>query len=74
MGFSRQEYWSGLLFPSPGDLPNPGIKLGFSALEADSLVSKPPGKPEAVGLAQRKTRWLFCLGNRSSLHKGIIYN
>ena len=39
MEFSRQEYWSGLPFPSPGDLPNPGIKLGFPALQADSLPS-----------------------------------
>ena len=36
MGFSRQEYWSGLPFPSPGDLPNPGIELGSPALQADS--------------------------------------
>ena len=45
MGFSRQEYWSGLPFPSPGDLPNPGIKPGSPALEADALTSEPPGKP-----------------------------
>ena len=44
MGFSRQEYLSGLPFPSPGDLPDPGIKVGSSALQADSLLSKPPGK------------------------------
>ena len=37
MGFSRQEYWSGLLFPSPGDLPDPGIKSGSPALQADSF-------------------------------------
>ena len=43
--FSRQEYWSGLPFPSPGDLPNPGIKPRSPALQADSLPSKPPGKP-----------------------------
>ena len=43
-GFSGQEYWSGLSFPSPRDLPNPRIKLGSSALEADSLPSEPPGK------------------------------
>ena len=41
MGFSRQEYWSGLPFPSPGDLPNPGIKPGCFALQADSLLSEP---------------------------------
>ena len=45
MGFSRQEYWSGLPFPSPGDLPNPGIKLWYPALQADALPSDPPGKP-----------------------------
>ena len=44
MGFSRQEYWSGLPFPSPGDLPDPGIKLGSPALQADALTSEPPGK------------------------------
>ena len=45
MGFSRQEYWSGLLFPSPGDLPDPGIEQGSPELEADALTSEPPGKP-----------------------------
>ena len=45
--FSRQEYWSGLPFHSPGDLPNPGIKPGSPALQADSLPSEPPGKPMA---------------------------
>ena len=42
MGFSGQEYWSGLLFPSPGDLPDPGIKPTSSTLEADALTSEPP--------------------------------
>ena len=51
MGFSRQEYWSGLLFPSPGDLPNPGIEPGSPALEADALTSEPPGKPIKPGNA-----------------------
>ena len=45
MGFSRQEYWSGLPFLSPGDLPDPGIEPGSLALEADALTSDPPGKP-----------------------------
>ena len=44
MGLSRQEYWSGLPFPSPGDLPDPGIEPGAPALEADTLPSEPPGK------------------------------
>ena len=43
--FSRQEYWSGLPFPSPGDLPDPGIKPRSPALQADSLLSEAPGKP-----------------------------
>ena len=42
--FSRQEYWSGLPFPSPGDLPNPGIEPGFRALGADALLCEPPVK------------------------------
>ena len=45
MGFSRQEYWSGLPFPSPGDLPNPGTEPGSPALQTDALPSEPPGKP-----------------------------
>ena len=43
MEFSRQEYWSGLPFPSPGDLPNPGIKPRSPTLRADALPSEPPG-------------------------------
>ena len=45
MGFSRQEYWSGLPFPSPGDLPDPGIEFRSPTLQADALTSAPPGKP-----------------------------
>ena len=44
MGFPRQEYWSGLAFPPPGNLPYPGIELRSPALWADSLPSEPPGK------------------------------
>ena len=50
MDFSRPEYWSGLLFPSPGDLPNPGIKPRSSALQVDSLPAEPPGKPKNTGV------------------------
>ena len=45
--FSRQEYWSGLPFPPPGDLPNLGIKPRSPTLQADALPSEPPGKPSA---------------------------
>ena len=44
MGFSRQECWSGLPFPSPGALPDPGIEPGSPTLQADTLPSEPPGK------------------------------
>ena len=48
MGFSRQEYWSGLPFLPPGDLPEPGIKPESPALQEDSLLSKPPGKSKYI--------------------------
>ena len=44
LGFSRQEYWSGLPFLSPGDLPDPGIESRSPTLQADALTSVPPGK------------------------------
>ena len=50
MGFSTQEYWNGLSFPSLGDLPDPGIEHGSPALQADSLPSEPPGKPNHQNL------------------------
>ena len=46
MGFSRQGYWSGFPFPSPGDLPDPGIESGSPALQEDSLLSEPRGNPK----------------------------
>ena len=45
MEFSSQEYWSGLPFPSPGDLPNLGTEAKSPVLQVDSLLSEPPGKP-----------------------------
>ena len=52
MGFSRQEYWSGLPFPSPGDLPDAGVKPKSSALQADSLLTELRGKPSEDKLLQ----------------------
>ena len=52
--FSRQEYWSGLPFPSPGDLHNPGIKPGSPALEADALQSEPSGKLKSINVFKKK--------------------
>ena len=48
MGFSRQEFWSGLPFPPRGDLPHPGINLGSPVLQVDSLLSEPLGKPQVA--------------------------
>ena len=45
MGFSRQKYWRGLPFPPSGDIPDSGIEPGSPSLQADSLLSEPPGKP-----------------------------
>ena len=63
MEFSRQEYWSGLPFPSPGDLPDPGIEPRSPAWQADSLLSEPAGKPMPV--PGRAERWR----NSLSFHK-----
>ena len=49
MGFTRQEYWSGVPCPPPGDLPNPGIEPRSPTLQVDSLPSEPPGKPKNTG-------------------------
>ena len=65
MGFSRQEYWSGLPFLSPGDLPDPGIEPRSPAFQADALTSEPPGKPskcfrwiiKQVGAFTSLTNW-----------------
>ena len=66
-GFSRQEYWCRLLCPPPGDLPNPGIKPRSPALQADSLLSEPIGKPNVNG------NWLKSMINSSFSfsHKSI---
>ena len=50
MGFSRPEYWSGLPFPSPGDLPDPRIEPRSPTLQADALPSEPPGAPNDVSI------------------------
>ena len=64
MEFSRQEYWSGLTFPSPGDLPNPGIEPGSPALQADSLATELLGKPVLTGKAFNFSK----LSTRLTLH------
>ena len=85
MGFSRQEYWSGLPFPSPGDLPDPGIKPRSPALQADALTSEPPEKPTwttacltqwnykpcHVGPPKTDGSWWGVLTKRGPLEKGM---
>ena len=56
MGVSRQENWSGLPFPSPGGLPDPGIEPRSPTLEADALTSEPPGKPKGWEGRRREHR------------------
>ena len=53
MEFSRQEYWSGLPFPSPGDLPSPGFEPGSPALQVDALPSEPSGTPPSWGHSEK---------------------
>ena len=65
VGFSRQEYWNGLPSPSPGDLPHPGIEPGSPALQANSLPSELPGKPNLSFCG-----WLFSF---SVLSSGFIH-
>ena len=62
MDFSRQEYWSGLLFPSPGDLPNPGIEPRSSALQANSLPLSHQGNPGKKGFLQGQEPLVTCDG------------
>ena len=59
MGFSRQEHWSELPFPSPGDLPNPGVEPRSPTLQADTLTSAPPGK---LDYSVSSPKWGFFLG------------
>ena len=63
MGFSRQDFWSGLPFPSPGDLPDPGVEPGCPALKADALPSEPPGKPNGKWKVTFKNCMLSILHN-----------
>ena len=61
MGFSRQEYWTGLPFPSSWDLPDPGIEPRSPGLWADSSLSEPPEKPENISSVQFSSVAQLCL-------------
>ena len=71
MEFSRPEYWSGEPFPSPGDLPNPGIKPRSPALQADSLPAEPPGKPKNTGVGSLSLLQQLFLTQESN--PGLLY-
>ena len=66
MGFSRQEYWSGLPFPYPGDLPDPGIEPRSSTLQADALTSDPPGITEPTPCARHCYRYFMNITSLNS--------
>ena len=76
MGFPRQECWSGLPFPSPGDLPDPGIKPVSPTLQADSVPSETLGKPSSLvaqlvkNLPAMQEAWVQSLGWKDSMEKG----
>ena len=85
MGFSRQECWSGLPFPSPGDLPDPGIEPGSPALQADALPSEPPVKPQYICMYVYSVSYslqpcvlqparLFCLWDSPGKNAGVYFH
>ena len=68
MEFSRPEYWNGYPLPSPGDLPNPGIKPRSPALQVDSLPAEPQGKPKNTGVGSLSLlQWIFLIRNRTGV-------
>ena len=87
MGFSRQEYWSGLPFPSPEGLPNPGVELKSPALQTDALPSEPPGKHLWIQeqlltpthhflcnelFLQKQCVWYTMIMDKTSMHLGML--
>ena len=70
MKFSRQEHWSGLPFPSSGDLPDPGIELRSPALQVDSLLAEPQGKPCKAIILQLKNK----LKKKKEIHGNLNWN
>ena len=71
MEFSRPEYWTGWPFPSPGDVPNPGIKPRSPALKVDSLLAEPQGKPKNIGAGSLSLlQWIF---PTQELNQGLLH-
>ena len=74
MGFSRQEYWSGLPFPSPGDLPDPGIEPGSPTLEADALTSEPPYLLDLQKSREFQKNICFCFTDYATAFDCVDHN
>ena len=74
MEFSRQEYWSGLPFPSPGDLPDPGIEPGSPTLRADTLPSEPPGNPNGYECNIKMKVLFFIVSVTLAKTAGFLFN
>ena len=72
MEFSRPEYWSGQAFPSPGDLPNPGIKPRSPALQVNSLPADPQGKPKNTGVGSLSLLQQIFLTQESNLESPAL--
>ena len=71
MEFSKQEYWSELPFPNPGDLPNPGIESRSPTLQTDSLPPEPQGKPKNTGVDSLSLlQWIFLT---QELNQGLLH-
>jgi len=71
MRFSRQEYWNGLSFPSPGDLPDPGIKHGFPALTSGVFTAEPSWKPP-ISTTCQPFFWLYTLKKQNTAKLLVI--
>ena len=72
MGFSRQEYWSGLPFPSPGYLPSPGIEPRSPALQEDSLPTELQGKPTVWETSVQSLGWEDPLEKKTAIYSSIL--
>ena len=72
MGFSRQEYWSGLPFPPPGDLPDPGLQTASPALAGEFFTTEPPGKLSWVIKVYAFVKTEVCMLNMCALGENIL--
>ena len=71
MEFSRREYWSGQLFPSPGDFPNPGTEPTSPVLQVDFLPAEPQGKPKNTGMGSLSL--LLCIFPAQGSNQGLLH-